>query len=319
MEPDQLPSIDMKKQPRPRMWMEGTPEAQAKFIAELAAAKLEFGPVLRDRKGQYGNQPFWYATLGSLTAATEEPLAKHGIVVITGFTDSPVDPRRECLNFWVKGHGAGIIIERDFDPKIGQQQGERRTDPMKESGSVQTYITRYQYRSFFALDSEPDADEAPEQEQPPSRRPEPRRDAPRPEPRSQQAQEPKRPQNAPQAQQAPAATVPQNTAASAKPAPHDPPPSAVTPVTPKTEEPDDGEAPDHATLIAIKQLLEGTGKGMMLWNKWCVDAVGVPLAVMKQSRQRAQTFLEHLQTMALAAKAPGPVPPDATSSAGAPS
>lgn len=287
----------------------GEPEAQAKLMEAMAKARLEFGQVERDRTGQYGNQRFPYATLGSLTAVTATALAKHGVTVVNMFTTSPVSADKHRLTTWVQGHGAQIEACLDFAPKEVKEAGEYRGEWIKEYGKLQTYLIRYQYRSLFTLDSEPDADEAPAPERPIG----PRREPPKVEPR-QEARPAPAPQRAPAP--APKATLPP------EPVKQAPPPMEVKGVNtvnvandvaptpePKTvrEEPD--RPVDDDTFGAIRDLCErlrDEGKlNKLQYSERVLTLTGLPPSELRSSQRAAMVVLEWLQTLSMGPVAQG--------------
>lgn len=263
----------------------GTDAAQAALMDALAKARLEFGPVVRDRTGQYGNQRFPYATLGSLTDATAKPLATHGVVVMNFFTSAPTEGKHR-LTTVVSGHGARILAHLDFQPREARDEGEgqRKTEWIKEYGKLQTYLVRYQYKALFSLDSEPDADDAPIGD---DRDHGPRRDAPRPE---QQQRPQSQPQPRPQPQPERSATI--TVVPNPKPAPVAPVPAK--PAAPV--EPDEVADQDLRTqVLALKDQLQ---IGKIQFNALC-DAAGRTPSTLFVSSKATYAVMCELQKIAL--------------------
>ena len=297
----------------------GAPEQQAQLMSAMAAARTEFSPVVRDRIGQYGNQRFPYATLGSLTDATAKPLAKHGVVVCNIFTTCPTDPSKHRLTTWVMGHGASIEVCLDFAPREAREDGKGGGEFIKELGKLQTYLIRYQYRALFTLDSEPDADEAPaERDHNRSEgRPEPRRDAPQPTPRRGR-ERPMEPQ--PEAKPAapmrnPYAAPPADPAPSNEPAKAEaptPPPTAPVekgepaPPEPRVEREPEAPATDEAEVQGrILSLAKDLGLTKMSFTAMCLEVCDLPPPDVKVSPIASRKLLEHMQHRMLDRQQPG--------------
>lgn len=297
--PELLPREPEADPPAPFLTFRGAPEQQVKLMAAIAAARLEFGAVVRDRTGQYGNQRFPYATLGSLTEATGRALAKQGVTVMNIFTTSPTDPQKHRLTTWVMGHGATIEACLDFLPREAREDGKGGGEFIKELGKLQTYLIRYQYRALFTLDSEPDADEAGETV--PERQPQPRREAPRPPAQAKQ----ERPQNTVPAPAAPPPAAPAAplTRFSRPPENEPAPPAPENPVPPVTETKDD--LPSEMVHNNILTLAKNLGLNAISFSDVCMKATGLPPKEAKQSAPASQALLERLQAMFLDRQAQG--------------
>lgn len=113
----------------------------------LAKAALEFAVPKKDRKGQYRQSKFDYASLKSVVDAVRGPLARHGVsmVQLLGSADNG-DTTLELVVF---GHGDRLSTRMVFaHPSIAQ-----------EFGSLVTYMRRYQLQAFFVLEGDSDTDD----------------------------------------------------------------------------------------------------------------------------------------------------------------
>lgn len=113
----------------------------------LAKAALEFAVPKKDRKGQYRQSKFDYASLKSVVEAVRAPLARHGVsmVQLLGTSESG-DTTLELVVF---GHGGTMSTKMRFaNPGVAQ-----------EFGSLVTYMRRYQLQAFFVLEGDADADD----------------------------------------------------------------------------------------------------------------------------------------------------------------
>jgi len=285
---------------------EGTIDAQQKLIEAIAAARLEFGDIDKDRTGQYGNQRFKYATLGLLVAATAKPLADRGVVVMQNFV-SCADPSRQRLTTTIMGHGARITSSIEFSPREAKEDGTNRSfEWIKEYGKLRTYLRRYEYQTLFLLDAEPDADEA---GMPTERREEPRREAPRPEPRPEPRQRQARKEERkeePRQETLPASPPPPPPESKPlsfdKPMQREEPPrdemaeKLSTVAEPKVELDEDGPT-DEDMLGKLLELQRALGMGRIQLAQTCEKDWGIPPGSIRQSRRAAQKVLEHMQAM----------------------
>ena len=251
----------------------GPPECQAKLVAAMAAAQMEFEPIEKTREGRMGNQPFRYAPLGTMTAATLPYLAKHGVIVRQPITNSPRDASKHRLTTIVMGHGAYMSSTLDFAPQQTDQPREDgktqyRGEWIKEYGKLTTYLRRYMYQAVFMLDAEPDADDGPDQPEP---RREVRREAPRPEPRP----EP------PRAQQPP------------------PRPASAPPPQPELRAVDSSGPADKDTIEQLTALFVQSGLKKVAFNQLCSDTVGMAAEQLRGSQAAAHKMMEKLQEMIL--------------------
>lgn len=299
----------------------GSDEAQAKLSAELAAARLEFGPIEKDREGQYGLLKFKYATLGMLVAATATALAKHGITVLQPLTDSPDNPTKHRVTTIVRGHGASISAAMDFNPKDAREESHKGAfEGIKEYGKLTAYLRRYGYQSMLVLDAEPDLDEAGV----PAGKPEAvRREAPRP-PAAQAPRQAPAPASAPvQAARPPAPAQRQQTLAPAAIVPpsvvNDDAPAPTTPVTPVTPAPvevvapriviDEDDGPVDADMgVQIKALRDQLGLSKLGFSQLCQREAGVPVPHLHETRKGAYKVMVALQKLILERQATAGAP-----------
>lgn len=167
------PNTDPHPEPMPEIfeahapslaWV-GPPEAQAKLIAAIAKAQLQFGSVERAASGQIGHRRFAYAPLVEYTKATRKALAAEGVVTLQAIHTSPhATPARKLhrLTTQVCGHGARLEIHLDFRPpssSSGKQDDSAEVKDTQEWGKLTTYLRRYAYATVHVLDGDPDLDD----------------------------------------------------------------------------------------------------------------------------------------------------------------
>ena len=128
------------------------------IAASLAAAKLEFGGVRKDRKGQVGRQQYMYTTLGEMIRATEDALSKRGLVVVQ--STAAVDGIEHCTTIlahesgeWIRTHGRAPV-----EPPQLNQSGNKVLSDVQEAGKTGTYLQRYAYSALLGLAPEEDDD-----------------------------------------------------------------------------------------------------------------------------------------------------------------
>lgn len=131
-----------------------TSESTKEIYSALAAAQMEFGTVVRNRKVTVktktgGSYTYYYATLDTINAACLPALNKHGISVIQPhlIQDSRVIvTTRLC-------HASGEYIESSVSWS-GQES-------LQELGSVMTYLRRYSLSGLLGIAAQTDEDGGP--------------------------------------------------------------------------------------------------------------------------------------------------------------
>lgn len=126
----------------------------------LSAAKLEFGHVEKDRKGQVGGGSYRYATLESALRATTAALSAHGLAVSQEVGDlSDLMIRVDTLLL----HESGQYLLTTGCAPIEQsvsRSGSRTLSDVQEAGKTSTYLRRYQYCAILGITAEEDDDAA---------------------------------------------------------------------------------------------------------------------------------------------------------------
>lgn len=131
-----------------------TSQSTSEIYAALAAAQLEFGTVVRNRKVTVktktgSSYAYYYATLDTINAACLPALNKHGICVIQPHLiqdNRVVVTTRLC-------HSSGEYIESSVSWS-GQES-------LQELGSVMTYLRRYSLSGLLGIAAQTDEDGGP--------------------------------------------------------------------------------------------------------------------------------------------------------------
>lgn len=102
-----------------------------KLADALSAAQVEFDAIVKETKGQVGNQKYLYADLATVNDATKNPLFKHGLCVTskTKFMDGQMVLETSLV------HGASGERETAIWPLVSGTQ--------QQIGSAATYARRY--------------------------------------------------------------------------------------------------------------------------------------------------------------------------------
>jgi hypothetical protein len=183
----------------------GTPEQLAALYGALAAASVEFAPIVKDREvtihgkskdGRPIEYTYSYAPLENLIDATRPALGRNGLFVSQPFTRVLAENVGRVRTRISHAGGACLVFTLEFIP-----EGD-----IKEIGAKTTYSRRYAYQCALGLDAgEMDADTQPiragetgaevrqKNRQPPApqkaaSKPAPKADSPRPTPAQRQVE-----------------------------------------------------------------------------------------------------------------------------------
>ena len=131
-------------------------DALGKLAGALAAAQLEFTPVLKQSENpayKRGNRTSRYADLAQVIDSTRPALAKNGLVVIQM---PQVDHPTKMLKMTTRlQHSSGEWIESDLVVPATQMQN--RYD-IQSIGSAMTYTRRYAWQAIVGVAAEEDDD-----------------------------------------------------------------------------------------------------------------------------------------------------------------
>jgi ERF superfamily len=130
-------------------------ERIGELVAALAKAQLEFQPVLKDQKNPYYNSK--YADLSTVISATQQSLAKNGLVIMQ---QPSVDVEKQRVTVTsTLAHSSDQWIENELTlPAIMlAKDGKPRFDA-QSCGAAITYGRRYSYQGLAGVAAELDDD-----------------------------------------------------------------------------------------------------------------------------------------------------------------
>jgi hypothetical protein len=110
----------------------------------LAAARVEFDDIVKETKGQVGNQKYMYADLATVNDATKNPLFRHGLCITskTRFMDGQMVMETSLI------HGKSKEREICIWPLVSGTQ--------QQIGSAATYARRYSICALINVVGETD-------------------------------------------------------------------------------------------------------------------------------------------------------------------
>lgn len=121
----------------------------AKIAQALILAKQEIGPILKDASNKFlGNK---YASLAAVIEATEEPLARHGLVVLQLTQVNNTTKDAELATMLLHTSGEFLMGYYPLRPKTDDPQG---------LGGAFTYARRYTLLALLGVAAEDDDGES---------------------------------------------------------------------------------------------------------------------------------------------------------------
>lgn len=137
------------------------PGGLAELAKALSKAQSEMPTISLDRKVNFNNVKFEYASLSNMLANTKPILAKYGLSVLQfpSVCDGIVTIETMLL------HDSGEYITSSLStrlpgPKVDKHTGQPKADDPKDTGALVSYNRRYAYASILgiALDGDYDAE-----------------------------------------------------------------------------------------------------------------------------------------------------------------
>jgi hypothetical protein len=126
------------------------------FYEKLAKAKLNFKPIVKNKKGQSGNQIYWYADLGTILDSTEKYLLEQGLVLHSSVSD--VEGKKEVVTSLSDGvHSISSKFELiNLEIKTSKNGFEKLN--IQEVGSAISYARRYNIVALLNVVADDDDD-----------------------------------------------------------------------------------------------------------------------------------------------------------------
>lgn len=169
------------------------------LAAALAAARLKFDAIKKDRAGQVGQAKYKYATLDSVLGATDAAMGEHGLALLQSVT-AEVRGSGDATSAWcvcvtLLAHASGQWVRTSSEAPIEPEYnagGRPVLSPVQDMGKVATYLRRYAATAILGVTADEDSDGAkrPEPPREPDRRPDRRPDPPPPKPAPKPAPKP---------------------------------------------------------------------------------------------------------------------------------
>jgi hypothetical protein len=126
-----------------------------KLAEALAAAQTEFKPIHKDTENPYFNSR--YADLSSVIAATQQALAKNGLVVIQSPIVELAEEKAGVMTMLAHSSGQWISNDLLLPATMVSKGGESKFNA-QSVGSAITYSRRYSYQAIVGVAAEIDDD-----------------------------------------------------------------------------------------------------------------------------------------------------------------